>query len=83
MSFEAPELLTKGNPKTCAKCGKHVNNTRVISWDFGFCPKCYELELIRKHSDFNPLDTVVKSSRINPVTMYLNLYTKYDMRGMK
>lgn len=81
MSFAKPELiLTEKNPKDCSKCKTHVKNARAISWDYGFCPRCYELNITQ---NTNPLETVVKCAVVNPMDLYLNRYTPFEMEEMR
>jgi len=82
MSFAAPELIDN-KPQDCKDCGVHVKFGRASSWEFGFCPKCYELAINRRESEIDPMKTVVNSAVINPMTLYLNKYTPFEMEEMK
>ena len=82
MSFAAPELIDN-HSHDCKDCGVHVKYGRAASWEFGFCPKCYERKINRKESEIDPMKTVVSSSVINPMTLYLNRYTPSEMEKMK
>jgi len=81
LNFTKPELISHSNPKDCPICGIHVNNARATSWDYGFCPKCYELKITQKNT--NPLETIVKSAVVNPITLYLNRYTPGEMEKIR
>lgn len=85
MSFAAPEPILSDKISTvCTKCGKSVISPTSLSWDFGVCPSCYEYIPIQNNIDSgNPLSTVVKTAKINPVTIYLDKYTPFEMEKMK
>jgi len=88
MSFMTPKRIPSSNPKTCTKCGKHVNNARAVSWENNVCPWCYafkkeEPPIDDSEYNFNPLDTVAHRIIVSPMTVYLNLYTYSEMRMMK
>lgn len=82
MSFTAPELIFK-KPQNCKNCGIHIKYNRAVSWEFGFCPKCYESKKNRKEPEIDPMNTVVRSATINPMTLYLDIYTHFEMEKMK
>ena len=82
MSFTTPELIPSSNPKTCVKCGKHVNNARAESWEDNVCPRCYIFK-DEKQDNSNSLDTVVNRIIVSPITAYLNRYTYSEMRNVK
>ena len=82
MSFAAAELIDN-KPHDCKDCGVHVKCGRATSWEFGFCPKCYEGKKNRRESEIDPMETVVSSAVINPMTLYLNRYTPFEMEKMK
>ena len=82
MIFPTPELLDN-HSHDCKDCGIHVEYGRALSWEFGFCPKCYERERNRKESEIDPMKTVFSPAIINPMTLYLDLYTIREMEKMK
>jgi len=82
MNFASPELLDNRS-HDCKDCGVHVKYGRASSWEFGFCPKCYEHERNRREPEIDPIKTVVSPAVTTPMTLYLDLYTPDEMRNMK
>jgi hypothetical protein len=79
LNFTTPEFID-GRPHDCKDCGVHVKCGRALSWEFGFCPKCYEPERNRIKS--KPMNTIINPAVINPMTVYLNLYTPREMENV-
>ena len=81
MSLTTPKLIGD-NSHDCKNCDTHVEFGRAISWEFELCPKCYKHEINKRESKINPIETVVNSAVINPMTLYLNQYTPREMENL-